>query len=219
LNTLGCSATSVFLFGGARVVRDRQGRTRWIGPIQTVRAMKMTLRTQNGSIEHFKKENLMRLQPTSHDLSEPLWSNVLGLLNSRLADCRDLQTQTRQAPCHVKGPYFSGLHTLFDDINEDVEHNLETIAERAAHLGGALERTIRAVAAKSSLLENPVTPSSGRDHVTALADTLASFRRNVWQAIGQANEAGDTVTAGVFIQVSRGIDKWLWMVQANLQEG
>jgi starvation-inducible DNA-binding protein len=161
----------------------------------------------------------MRLQPTSNDLSEPIRSNVLGLLNSRLADCLDLQMQTKQARCNVKGPYFSGLHKLYDDINEEVEHNLDTIAERAAHLGGTLKGTTRAGAAKSSLLENPVTPSSGRDHVTALADTLASFRRNVWQAIGQAHEVGDAVTAGVFTQVSRGIDKWLWMVQAHLQEG
>jgi len=119
----------------------------------------------------------------------------------------------------VKGLYFSGLHRLFDDINEEVEHNLDTIAERAEYLGGTLEETTRALAAKSSLLENPVTLESGRDQVTSLADSLASFRRNVRQAIGQANEVGDAVAAGVLAQVLRGIDRWLWMVQANLQEG
>jgi starvation-inducible DNA-binding protein len=161
----------------------------------------------------------MRLQPTSNDLTEPIRSNDLRLLNSRLADCLDRQTQTKQNPCHVKGPYFSGLHRLFNDINEEVEHNLGTIAARAEYLGGTLEETTRTLAAKSSLLENPVTLGSGRDQVTSLADSLASFRRNVRQAIGQANEVGDAVTASVLAQVSRGIDRWLWMVQANLQEG
>jgi len=161
----------------------------------------------------------MRLQRTSNDLTEPIRSNDLGLLNSRLADCLDLQTRIKQNPCHVKGLYFSGLHRLFDDINEEVEHNLDTIAERAEYLGGTLEETTRALAAKSSLLENPVTLESGRDQVTSLADSLASFRRNVRQAIGQANEVGDAVAAGVLAQVLRGIDRWLWMVQANLQEG
>jgi starvation-inducible DNA-binding protein len=161
----------------------------------------------------------MRLQRTSNNLTEPMRPNVLGLLDSRFADCVDLQTQTKQDHCNVKDPYLSGLHRLFDDINEEVEHNLDAIAERAAYLTGTLEETTRALAAKSSLLEKPVSLGSGRDEVTSLADSLASFRRNVRQAIGQANEAGDAVTARVLTQVSRGIDRWLWKVQANLQEG
>ena len=76
----------------------------------------------------------MRLQPTKDDFSETACSNVLGLLDGRLADCIDLQTHTRQDPCGGKGPYFSGLHRLFGDINEEVEHNLNTIPE----LRGAL---------------------------------------------------------------------------------
>lgn len=75
------------------------------------------------------------------------------------------------------------------------------------------------MSAKCSLLEQAVTVGSGRDQVASLADSLASFRKNVRQAIGQANEVGDAATAGVLAQVSRGIDRWLWMAQANLQEG
>lgn len=161
----------------------------------------------------------MRLHPTKDDLSETARSNVLGLLNSRLADCLDLQTQTKEAPCNVKGPYFSGLPKLFDDINEEVEHNLDTIAERAAHLGGTAEGKTQSVALESSLPEYPLTLTSGRGQVTALADTLASFGKNVRQAIGQSNELGDAVMANTFTRVSRGIDKWLWMVQAHLHEG
>ena len=165
------------------------------------------------------KEPFMRLQHTSPDLAEPTRLTVLGLLKSRLSDGLDLQTQTRQVPCHVKSPYFAGLHRLFDDINEEVEHNLDTMAERAAHLGGTVEGTTWAAPGESSLRETPATFLSGRDEVAALADTLTAFRKNVGQAIGQADEAGDDVTAGVFSRVAYRIDKWLWMVQANLQEG
>jgi starvation-inducible DNA-binding protein len=41
----------------------------------------------------------------------------------------------------------------------------------------------------------------------------------VRQAIAQSNEFADAATANIFTRVSRGIDKWLWMVQAHLQEG
>lgn len=161
----------------------------------------------------------MRLQRASNDLMEPIRTKCLGLLDSRLADDPDLQTQIKQKPCRVKDPYFSGQLRLFDDINEEVEHNLDTIPERQACLRGTLEETARALAAKSALLENPVAVGSGRDQVASLADSLASFRGNVRQAISPANEVGDAVTASVLTQVSRGVDRWLWMVQANLQQG
>src|SRR6516165_192791 len=91
----------------------------------------------------------MRLHPTKNDLSENVRSKAVALLGSRLADCIDLQTQTKQAHWNVKGPEFIALHKLFDEINEDVEDYVDLIAERAVQLGGAVEGTARAVAAKS----------------------------------------------------------------------
>ena len=160
----------------------------------------------------------MRLHSSHTDLSEPIRSNVIGLLDSRLADCIDLQTQTRQAPCNLNGPSRS-LHRLFDEINEEIEQNVENIANRAAQLGGAAEGKTRPVGLKSSLPESPLSLIPGRDQVTVLADTLASFREKVRHAIGLSNEFGDIHTANTLTRVSRGVDKWLWMVQAHLQEG
>ena len=160
----------------------------------------------------------MRLNPTKNDLAESVRSKVVALLNSRLADCIDLQTQTKQAHWNVKGPEFIALHKLFDEINDDVEEYVDTIAERAVQLGGTAEGTARAVAAKSSLSEYPLTIMTGRDHVDALANALAMFGKSTRQAISQSDEFGDADTADVFTEVSRGIDKWLWMVEAHLQQ-
>lgn len=158
----------------------------------------------------------MSLHPTKNDLSHDIRAKAVALLGSRLADCIDLQTQTKQAHWNVKGPEFIALHELFDDINEEVEDYVDTIAERAVQLGGTVEGTARAVAAKSSLPEYPLTITSGRDHVNALAGALAAFGKTVREAISQADEFGDTDTSDVFTEVSRGIDKWLWMVEAHL---
>lgn len=160
----------------------------------------------------------MRLNPTYNDLAESVRSKVVALLNSRLADCIDLQTQTKQAHWNVKGPEFIALHKLFDEINDDVEEYVDTIAERAVQLGGTVEGTARAVAAKSSLSEYPLTITTGRDHVAALANALAMFGKSTRQAISQSDELGDADTADIFTEVSRGIDKWLWMVEAHLQQ-
>ena len=46
---------------------------------------------------------------TKNDLSEATRSKVIELLNARLADAIDLQTQTKQAHWNVKGPNFIAL--------------------------------------------------------------------------------------------------------------
>jgi starvation-inducible DNA-binding protein len=160
----------------------------------------------------------MRLHPTKNDLSKEIRSRSVILLGKALADCIDLQTQTKQAHWNVKGPQFIALHKLFDEINEDVEDYVDTIAERAVQLGGSVEGTARAVAAKSSLPEYPLEITSGPEHVAALARALAAFGKTARKGIAQADQSGDADTADVFTEVSRGIDKWLWMVEAHLQQ-
>jgi starvation-inducible DNA-binding protein len=153
---------------------------------------------------------------TKNDLSEGVRIKAVQLLNERLADCIDLQTQTKQAHWNVKGPNFIALHELFDKINEDVEDYVDEIAERAVQLGGVAEGTARMVARRSSLAEYPAAVD-GRSHVEALSSALAAFGQSARKAIDEANQLGDLDTADIFTEVSRGIDKWLWFVEAHLQ--
>ena len=154
---------------------------------------------------------------TRNDLPESTRVKAVELLNARLADCIDLQTQTKQAHWNVKGPNFIALHELFDKINEDVEDYVDDIAERAVQLGGVAEGTARTVAKRSSLSEYPANAVDGRSHVEALSTALATFGKAARKAINDANDLGDLDTADLFTEVSRGIDKWLWFVEAHLQ--
>jgi starvation-inducible DNA-binding protein len=154
---------------------------------------------------------------TKNDLSEATRVKVVELLNARLADCIDLQTQTTQAHWNVKGPNFIGLHELFDKVNGAVEEYVDEIAERAVQLGGVAEGTARMVAKRTTLAEYPAKTVDGHSHVDALSSVLAAFGKGARKAIDEANELGDLDTADLFTEVSRGIDKWLWFVEAHLQ--
>ena len=154
---------------------------------------------------------------TKNDIPEATRVKVVELLNARLADCIDLQTQTKQAHWNVKGPNFIALHELFDQINEDVEDYVDDIAERAVQLGGLAEGTARMAAKRSSLAEYPAMAVDGRSHVEALSSALAAFGAAARKGIDQANDLGDLDTADLFTEISRGIDKWLWFVEAHLQ--
>src|SRR6516225_3456605 len=122
---------------------------------------------------------------TKNDLAEDTRAKAIELLNARLADCKDLQTQVKQAHWNVKGPNFISLHLLFDKINDDVEEYVDDIAERAVQLGGVAEGTARMVAKRTSLAEYPAGAADGRSHVEALSSALAAFGKSVRKAIGE----------------------------------
>jgi starvation-inducible DNA-binding protein len=68
------------------------------------------------------------LYQTKNPLPGETRARAVELLNHRLADCIDLQSQTKQAHWNVKGPHFIGLHKLFDEIYEATEEYVDLIA-------------------------------------------------------------------------------------------
>lgn len=153
---------------------------------------------------------------TRNDLPKTTRAKVIDLLDARLADAADLQTQLKQAHWNVKGPNFIALHELFDKINEAVEDYVDDLAERVVQLGGTAHGTARQIAKRSSLPEFPAV-SEGRAHVEAVATVLAAFGKLARAGIDQADKLGDKDTADLFTEISRGTDKWLWFVEAHLQ--
>lgn len=115
---------------------------------------------------------------TKNDLPEATRVKAVELLNSRLADCTDLQSQTKQAHWNVKGPNFIAMHELFDSINEDVEDYVDLIAERAVQLGGIAEGTVRMAAKRSVLAEYSTNTSDSRSHVDADFISVGDFRES-----------------------------------------
>lgn len=139
------------------------------------------------------------------------------LMNQRLASAIDLQLQLKQAHWNVKGPNFIGLHELFDKVSEAIEPYVDMIAERIVQLGGTAEGTVRGAAARSRLTEYPSSIGDGSAHVEAVSRALSTFGYESRNTITEANELEDAVTADLFTEVTRGIDKWLWFVEAHSQ--
>lgn len=154
---------------------------------------------------------------TKNDLPEGARREVVALLNQRLADCIDLQTQSKQAHWNVKGASFIALHKLFDEINAAVAEYADLLAERVVQLGGIAEGTVGVVAERSTLVDYPIGLSTGAEHVAALSDALATFGRTVRVGIEEMNELEDAGSADILTEISRGVDKWLWFVEAHQQ--
>ncbi|MDQ3950724.1 MAG: DNA starvation/stationary phase protection protein Dps [Gemmatimonadota bacterium] len=164
-------------------------------------------------------DGALQLYRTKNDLPAAARAEAVRLLNARLADCIDLQTMCKQAHWNVKGPLFISLHKLFDEINEDVEEYVDLIAERVVQLGGVAEGTARVAAQRTTLLDYPLAITAGHEHVAALSDVLAQFGRAVRIGIEEMNELEDAATADILTEICRGVDKWLWFVEAHAQDG
>ena len=158
-----------------------------------------------------------RVFSTRIDLPPASRESAIALLNQHLADTFDLGSQIKQAHWNVKGPNFIALHELFDDLAESVEEYVDLIAERATALGGYALGTARMAAAASRLPEYPVEAVDGKQHVEALVARFAALGKTTRAAIDASNEFSDADTADLFTEVSRGIDKHLWFLEAHLQ--
>ena len=158
-----------------------------------------------------------KMYETENDISPDRRSELNALMNQRLADAVDLQMQMKQAHWNVKGPHFIGLHELFDQIDEAVESYVDLIAERIVQLGGIAEGTVRVAAERSRLEEYPLIIADGQAHVEAVSKALSTFGHEARKTIAQADELEDADTADIFTEISRGIDKWLWFVEAHSQ--
>lgn len=157
------------------------------------------------------------LHRTKNDLSEKVRRTSIGLLNQQLADALDLQLQAKQAHWNVKGPHFIALHELFDKVADEFAEFSDDLAERAVELGGVALGTVQVVSKASRMNRYPADIVSGREHVEALSSAVAAFGKTSRAAIDAAGKAGDANTSDLFTEVSRGVDKLLWLVEAHAQ--
>ncbi len=157
------------------------------------------------------------MHKTKNDIAKGKREKLVDTLNSRLADSLDLKSQAKQAHWNVKGMSFIGLHELFDRVSTEVEVYTDTIAERITALGGTALGTVRVSANKSSLSEYPLEITDGADHVDALSTALADYGKKVRAGIDEADKLDDKDTADLFTEISRGVDKLLWFVEAHIQ--
>jgi starvation-inducible DNA-binding protein len=142
----------------------------------------------------------------------------ISLLNARLADGIDLALATKQAHWNLKGPQFIGIHLMLDGFRTEQDEWNDEMAERAVQLGGTALGTTQAVNSATKLPPYPTDTYAIADHLAALIDRYADYGNSLRKSIDEADEAGDADTADIFTEVSRGIDKQLWFIEAHVQE-
>jgi starvation-inducible DNA-binding protein len=165
-----------------------------------------------------KSNEMTKLFPTRHDLPGDERAAVIDLLNRNLFHLMDLHSQTKYAHWNVKGLSFVGVHKLLDELAEQLDGEIDEIAERATALGGVARGTVRTAADGSALAEFPADTFDIPAVLAALADRYAAAAKAAREAIDEADQHADADTADLLTGTSRKLDKALWMLEAHLQK-
>ena len=155
------------------------------------------------------------MHPTRNTLDAAKRGKSVVLLGSALIHALDLERQAKQAHWNVRGPNFKALHELFDEIAQQAEDLSDLLAERMVALGGTPDGRVSTVAQRSTLAAHPLEAQDGAAHIEALAGAIAAFGTLARAAIDDAAGWGDADTADVFTELSRDLDKSLWLVEAH----
>ena len=159
-----------------------------------------------------------RLHKTNNNLKDNAKASSMVLLEQNLANGLDVANMTKQAHWNLKGPQFIGIHLMLDQFRDQQDEWNDSMAERIVQLGGTAKGSTQAVGERTGLPPYPLDIYAIADHIKALIDRYAQHANAVRRSIDEADEAGDADTADLFTEVSRGLDKQLWFLEAHTQE-
>jgi len=157
------------------------------------------------------------VRTTRLGLAEGTRGELVALLNARLADLTDQALALKQAHWNVKGPTFVMLHEMFDEMVSQTLEYADLVAERAVMLGGQAVGTVQAAAQNTRLEPYPTTLNSAPQVLEATMERLGVLANSIRKAIDTSDDKGDKDTADLFTEISRGLDKQLWYLEAHLE--
>ena len=152
---------------------------------------------------------------TAIDLPQSIRTQMSTMLEQHLADMIDLGLRAKQAHWNVRGPNFVGLHELFDTVAGQAEEHADGLAERAVQLGSTPDGTLKGVASRSRLGEYPRGVVAWSQHVAEMTTALLAVTTAIRKDIDTAADAKDAGTADLLTEISRDLDKLLWMVSVH----
>jgi len=135
-------------------------------------------------------------------------------LQPLLSDLSALSLHGKQAHWHLTGRDFLPVHAQLDQIVGDARTWADDVAERAVTLGFPVDGRPGAVAA-SRLPSTPDGFVDGDKALRATEQQLAAVVETARNGLAELGEI-DPVTQDLVIGILHGLEKHLWMVQAQL---
>lgn len=142
-------------------------------------------------------------------------NKVVKALNLQVANWTVLFTKLHNYHWYVKGPNFFSLHTKFEELYDEANVYIDELAERVLAIEGNPVATLKECLELSEIKE-------GKKDITAEAmvkDLSKDFTKVIKQleeGKAVAEEAGDEMTADMFLGMITSLEKHNWMLKSFL---
>jgi len=148
-------------------------------------------------------------------LSDRARTEAGRLLQLTLVELIALSLIGKQLHWNVAGPGFRDLHLQLDELVDEWRELSDVVAERSAAIGVAPDGRAPAVIAQSEL--EPVEPgaTSVPDAIHQLTRRVAEIDERARERCEQLGEV-DLASQDVLIEVTRALEKQLWMIRSQL---
>jgi starvation-inducible DNA-binding protein len=140
-----------------------------------------------------------------------------GYLEDLLVDLITLSLNTKQAHWHVTGRHFLPVHEQLNALEGDVRLWADDVAERSITLGIPVDGRPATIGTMNALKELPPGFLTDVEAVTRIGHQVAAVAdriRTGLDALGEADRASEDLVIGVL----RGLEKHLWMLQAQVAD-
>lgn len=148
-------------------------------------------------------------------LSSEAKHEVVAQLQDLLVDFTALALNGKQAHWHVTGRLFVPLHEQLDAIVDDARAWADLVAERAITLGLAVDGRPSTVAETTRVAPFQEGFVDDEKVVRLVVEELTEVAERT-RAAAERLGGLDVVTQDLVIEILRGLEKHLWMVQAQL---
>ena len=138
-------------------------------------------------------------------------------LDDLLVDLITLSLNAKQAHWHVTGPAFLPVHEQLDALAADVRNWADAVAERSITLGVPVDGRPSAIGGTKALKELPSGFLTDVETVTVIGHQVADVVDRIRVQLEFLGET-DPATQDLAIEVVRGLEKHLWMLQAQVAQ-
>ncbi len=136
-------------------------------------------------------------------------------LREALADTYTLYLKTHSFHWNVEGPLFDSLHKLFEAQYTDLWQAADELAERLRAIGVYAPRNSAEMTESTVLKEAGNKIPEGVDMCRTLAADHLTVSARLKKAISIVQDAGDELTADMFIARGQFHEKAAWMLNAT----
>lgn len=150
-------------------------------------------------------------------ISEKNLEGITSLLSVLLADEMTLYIKTRKFHWNVCGESFMELHKLFEGQYNQLETDIDEIAERISKLGAKTIGTMKEFSAASTLKESPGKYPSQKNMLTELLEDHESLTKNLRKQVEDcSNKYKDAGTADFLTGLMKTHETTAWVLRRYL---